>query len=147
VSRATALISKLNAALNRVGPPERTVYKRVITRTGGDSLIGRPGSVSTADTILSPQPLYQRLGRFVVGDSAASQELLSNGKERVADDYQVIFSSTAVTQADLNNKDLQFVFKDAAGNSEVFRVTDFEPVGMNGVQLMFITYLRSTQRP
>jgi hypothetical protein len=147
MGRADLILAKTKSALNKVGPSDRQVYKRVVTRTGGDSLIGRGGTITHVDTLLDPQPLYQRLGRNIVGDSAPSQELLNNGSNRIADDYQVTFHPDAVSQADLNNKDLLFVFRDASNRDEIFRVTDFEPVAINGKAVMFVGYLRSTARP
>lgn len=147
MGRADGVLTRINAALRKVSPLDRTVYKRTVTRTGGDVLIGRPAAITYSDTLLSPQPLYQRLGRNVVGDRVPAQEVLANTKEQIANDYELLISPTAMALADLQNPDVLLVFKDAAGNEESFRITDREPVSMNGVILMFLTYVRSTKRP
>ena len=61
--------------------------------------------------------------------------------------YAIFFSAQSITRADLDNPDVVIVFKDASGNEEVFRITDFEPQPYQGVDISFMVYLRSTERP
>jgi len=149
MSRAQGILNRVNGALRRTFPQDRTVYKRVVTRSGGDDLIGRGVAVSTVDTLLDPQPTYQRLGRNIVGDHVDAESVLgaAGSKVEVADDYSCLFSSTALPLADLNNKNVTIVFKDSAGNEEIFRITDYTPVSFQGTALIYMAFLRSTKRP
>lgn len=147
MSRADAIIRRTDSALRRVNVTERDVYKRVITRTGGDDLIGRPGSVTHVDTKIDPPPAYQRLGRNIVGNNVAAESVLSGSETRVADDYAVLISVTAMSEADFKNENVLIVFKDAAGGEEVFRITDYEPTLFQGQVLNFTAYIRSLKRP
>lgn len=148
MSRADGIIKRVDAALNKVAPPVRSVYIRQVTRTGGDDLIGRGQTVSTTDTLMSPQPFYMRLGRQVVGDNVPAQELIgTNQLNSIADDYAIIFSPNSITATQLEDPDFCMVFKDTTGLEEVFRVTDFEPIGMSGQTVIYAAYIRSITRP
>lgn len=147
MSRASGIIKKLDNALKRLNPVDVTVYKRLNSSTGGDTLIGRPGSQSHVDTLLVPQPMYQRLGRNVVGDSAPSQQLgVGQATSRIGVDYQIIFSPSSITKDELNNRNITYVFKDAAGGIEIYHLTDYEPTALQGQDVMYVAYLRSAVR-
>lgn len=145
MSRAAQILAKMNTALRRVGPADRTIYKRVISRTGGDDLIGRKVStgITYTDTLLDPQPVYERLSRYVVGPRALGKEVAGAASADVENQYMVTFSASAISRNDLLNENMVFLFKDTSGNEEQYVVNDYEPVALNGVDLMFITYLIS----
>lgn len=149
MSRADGVIRRLDAALNKVAPPTRTVYKRTVTRTGGDALIGRPGAVAYTDVELKPQPFYARLGRQIVGSQVPAELIINSAgtNDFVADEWIIIFSPTSISLAELSNPDLVLAFKDTAGNTEVFRITDTEPLGFSNQAVMYVSYIRSTERP
>lgn len=152
MSRATSIINRLNQVLNRVATPgqdTRKAYKRVFSRTGGDDLIGVVGTVSKTDTLLAPQPVFQRVTRMMFGTQAKSQEVLDVAKseKRTANEWEFIFSPTAVSISDLQNENLVFVLKDTNGDEEVLDVIDYEPIGAFGADLVYAAYLRSIQRP
>lgn len=148
MASAKGIIAKLNTALNKVNVSDRVVYKRVVTRSGGDDLLGRPGSVDYTDTKLVPPPAYQRLGRNIVGNNApAVLTLGSSGSDmQVADDYAIVISPTSMSRAELSNPDVMIVFKDSAGKEEVFRISDFEPQAYQGIDIVTTAYLRSVKR-
>lgn len=147
MSRATGIIKKLDNALKRFNPVDVTIYKRLNVSTGGDTLIGRPGSTSYTDTLLTPQPMYQRLGRNMVGDSAPSQQIdVGNNTTRIGADYQIIFSPTSITTDELDNDSITYVFKDASGNEEIYHLTDYEPVALTGQAVIYVAYVRSSVR-
>lgn len=143
---AAALIKKQDAILKKYGAPSGRVYKRLVTVTGGDSLIGRPGSVSHTDTELTPQPTYRRAGRSTItGDRISQKTIQVNGRVLTADQAVFIVSPTAITVADLQNPNLQFVIK--TGNyTEVFQLDDYDAAtfGPDGVIVQFIVFARST---
>lgn len=150
MSRATSLIARLNSVLNKVGPMDRTVYKRTITQQGTvNALLGRySASPTTVDTKLNPQPYYERIGRqHIPGGHAESMDMLSNGLQLLADDYQFILSPTAVSLAELDTPNTILVLKDAQGNAEEFRLLDTESASMNGLDVVFVAYYRSLDRP
>jgi hypothetical protein len=119
-----SIIKRMDAALRRVGPMRRDVYKRVITRTGGNDLIGRAASITTADTKLNPQPFYM--------DNGGSEMLVSTGGDVQATDYTFVMSPTAMTLAEVQNKNTFLLLKDSAGNIEMLRITSYEPTDFQG---------------
>lgn len=148
MSRANGIISKLNAALQRTQPFDRTVYLRTVTISGGDPLIGRPGSVQNTDTLITPQPFVERLGRErIPGGHAYAQTLTHGSAMQLADDYNIICSSTAITRSQLEQSSTFFVFKDANGGEEVLSLIDFETASLNTTDIMFTVYARSVSRP
>jgi len=149
MGRASGLIAKVNAILKKFTPFERTVYKRVVARTGGDSLTGRKGTVTYTDTLFAPQPAYTRLGRERVPGHQANFEniLTAAGKQLTADDYEFIFSPDAVSLVDLQNPDVAVLLKDATGNSETLKYLDHEAPAVNGTVVTYIVFMRSTKRP
>lgn len=148
MSRALSIITRLDKALNKVGPLDRVSYKRIITRSGGDDLIGRPASVSVVDTIFDPQPQYTRLARFLVGPGAKSQDMSdAGGHHRIANEYMFTFSPSSMSMTDLTNDDLLIVLKDSVGNEETFDITDYEPIAMNGINVVYTVFAKSMQRP
>jgi hypothetical protein len=149
MGRATGLIAKVNAVLKKFTPFERTVYKRAITRTGGDSLTGRKGTVAYVDTVFSPQPAYTRLGRERVPGHQANFEnvLTASGVQLTADDYEFLFSPDVLALSDLQNPDIAVVLKDAVGNSETLKYLDHEAPALNGTVVAYVVFMRSTKRP
>jgi hypothetical protein len=147
MSRATGVIKKIDAALKRLDPNDKLLYKRLNVKTGGDALTGRGVVATFTDTLLDPQPMYQRLGRNVVGDSAPAQQIMAaTGVNRIGAEYQIIFSSSCITVAELNNDNITFAFKDTSGNTEIYHLTDYEPVALTSLDLIFIGYIRSAVR-
>jgi len=144
MSRASALASRVAAILKRVAPPDRKVYRRTVIRTGGDDLIGRPGSVAVSDSLLDPQPYYARSGRQIGGDDT---EVYRTGAEMsVGEGYDLIVATKALSLSDLQNPNVLLVMKDAAGTVEVYRITDWEPLGFSGEPVLYLVSIRSTKR-
>lgn len=146
MAKVDGIVRRLDKALTKTQALDTKVYKRFVTRTGGDSLIGRYGSSSMTETLLDPQPIYGRLGRNVVGDAAPSQAVLADNATRIAVDYQIILSPTAITTAELDNDQLLIVMKDGRGNENIYHLTDYEPVAFNNKDVMYIGYIRSAAR-
>jgi hypothetical protein len=140
MGKAAGIITKLNAVLNKVGPPTRTVYKRVVTRTGGDDLIGRPGTVTNADTLLDPQPFYSDL------DKEAAELNGTGAKIYMPDDKRVIVSPDSMTYAECTNPNLFIVLKDSSGVEEQFLLVDFKRISIEGVDVALVLIIRSVRR-
>lgn len=147
MANATGLINKVNAALRRTNPVDRTVYKRVITRSGGDPLLGIAGATVYTDVQIEPPPIYSRIGRNIVGGAVSSEALDTGSSIVIGDDYQIMFSVSAVTKQELSNPDLQIVLKDSDNLEEVYRITDYETVPYAGQDVVLLAYMRSTSRP
>jgi hypothetical protein len=145
-SRVNSLINKVNRVLNSTNAFDRKVYLRTTTSTGGDPLLGRYGTVSVSDVLLSPQPYVERLGRErIPGGHTNAQTYLVGSSMKVGDDYSVLVSSTMVSLTQLQDPQCQFVFKDTSGNVEVLTVHDFETVTLDGSDIAYQVYCRSGQ--
>ncbi len=148
MASAKGIIAKLDAALKRLNVTDRQVYKRTTARVGGDDLIGRAVTVTSTEVLLSPPPIYQRLGRNVVGNNVSAEMFISTSgtKDQIGVDYSILFSPSSITRNELADPNLTIVFKDASGNEEVFRITDYELQPFQGVDVEILAYLRSTKR-
>lgn len=142
---AASITNKVDSILKKFAPPLFTVYKRVVVRTGGDSLIGRPGSVTNTDTILAPQPIYARGMRRQVGGSDAMDVDVVGGV-RIAESYEMTVSVNAMSEADLQNQDVFLRFLDPSGVEEIYRIVDYEPIAMQGQNICWLVYVMSTKR-
>lgn len=144
MSLATRLTAKADKLLTKYQVTDgRDLYKRVITRTGGDDLLGRPGTVSVVDTLLDPPPMvetlsFQRanharnfLGRIGTTDSIAL----------IGDTFCTI-SITALSTEELENKDLVFVFKGGPVDEEMNVIT-YDAAVVNNVVVVWYVLLRS----
>lgn len=145
---AASITAKLDAALRKFAPPNRQAYKRLVTRVGGDPLIGLDVSTTVYDTLMDPQPYYTRTGReHLPGDHAQSEDFIaSNGAQILADDYIFIVSPTAMALDELQNPSVLVVLKDAAGGEEILRLLDVEPGALAGQDAAYTCYMRSTKR-
>lgn len=129
MSKAQQAINKLDRALNRVGPMSRTAYKRVTTSTGGDPLLDQGVTRTTTDTLISPQPVFRRLGQ-------RAGLLSGNNTIYFPDDYQFVFSPNAMKTADLAATGTDIILIDTAGNVEVLKIVHYDSADMNGLQVV-----------
>ena len=121
----------IDQALRFVGPPVLNTYKRLTTSTGGDALTGRYGSITTADTLLDPQPIYRQLGKD-------AEVLNAVGLAVSGTTYEFLVSSTALSDVELAQKNLSLVQKDAVGTQVLaFKIVGFTPVQGFGRNLTF----------
>mgnify|MGYP007082009807 CR=1 FL=1 len=134
-----SLIETVDSILADFAPPDRTVSKRTITRTGSYQLIARSVAVSYADVVLDPQPVYRRVTR---NDAILSQNTLV-----LADDYSFVLSVNAITKDELVNKNVVLVLEDASGNEEIVRLIAFIEPAVNLETVAFIAIFRSINRP
>ncbi len=140
-----ALQLTVDNVIRKYTPQDRTIYKRIVSPSGGDATIGR-ATFTTTDTVFDPQPIYGRLTRYPVGPAAKGEFVVDNSQADSASSYACTFSSTALSWADLHNENLYIVFVDSAGNEEVFRITDYIPTGLQGQAVIYTTYIESTER-
>ena len=146
MSRAASLIAKTNRLLSSTTPFDRTVYLRFTTLSGGDPLLGRYGSVSITDTLLSPQPFVHRLGRDRIPGGHAMAETLNVGsKVKIGDDYMLLGSASMLTVAQLQDPGNMLLFVDQSGNLETLVVHDYEDATVDGTNVAFTVYCRSVE--
>jgi hypothetical protein len=135
---ATSLISKADSLLTRFNATDRAVYKRTITRTGGDPLIGKPASVTRTDVKLNPPPAVSRPN--------PNDPLIIAGNTVVpATDYVLLVTPTALTRAELGNKDLMIVFKDGSTEEEL-AVVAYTPEPFQGMDVIISVLVRSKKQ-
>jgi hypothetical protein len=133
---AKSLITKISAAIKKVGPMSRTTSKRITVDTGGDPLIGVDGTITNVDTLFSPQPIYRQLGhRQAMFQSSAALQL-------VADDYKFTFPVTQVSKADFEDVRVRLVLTDANGE-EVLRILYIDTADFGGADLVVNVFARS----
>lgn len=146
MSRVQSIIKRLDKVLTKFAPTDnRLVYSRVITRSGGDDAIGRPGTVSNVDTILSPQPVWSRPSRRDI-EHLLTPTVLENGVTRSAVDYIMLVSPSALSQDQLQDPNTFLVLKDSAGNAEVFLIQDVQPTGLFDADVVYEVLIRSVNR-
>jgi hypothetical protein len=146
MSRATAIIKRLDKTLTRFAPPDRTVYYRTVTRIGGDDLIGRPGTATTVDTLLMPQPYFNRPERHEVS-KFHSPMILQNNKVELRVDYIMLVSPTALSEVQLRATDAYIVFKNPTGVLvEQFVILDVGGMGLSNTDIFYEVALKSMSR-
>lgn len=146
MSRASSLVAKANRILGSTNAFSRKVYIRTTVNTGGDTLLGRYGSSTPTDVLISPQPFVERLGRERIPGGHATSETLAVGSDvKIGDDYSVIVSSSMVTVDQLQDPLVQFVFKDNHGAEETLVMHDFETVTIDSTDVLYVVYCRSVQ--
>lgn len=132
---ADRLIKKVDKILSKFNLTDGRgdVYKRVITRTGGDSLIGKPSTVVKTDTLLSPPPAVQVIDLSIVNVKRGyNPNVIVGGVVVAAGDYIVRLSPTAVTEEELTNPDFCLVF-----GTEERSVVSFDRTVVNGKTVLF----------
>jgi hypothetical protein len=134
MATAASVVKKIDRVLNRVGPQRRSVYKRTVTRTGGDALIGRQTTTTTTDTLLSPQPVY---------GAQPTQEIVRTGVSQNVGDYTMLISPTAMSLSEIQNPDVFLVLKDAAGKEEKLRITGYVTQDFKGSSVAYQVSARS----
>jgi hypothetical protein len=136
---ADSLIKVADKLLTRFNVTDRKVYKRTFTRTGGDALIGRPGSVTSRDVALDPPPAVQ-----LITSSYLSMAVGANGLVQIGD-YLMTVSPNALSRADLQNPNIALVFSPGPSEEELV-ITTFNPVMANGKDVVFEVVARSKKR-
>lgn len=146
MSLAASLKQRVNAVLNQYAPTYMTAYKRVVTRSGGDDLTGHTGTVTNTDTLLNPQPVYGRALRRQVGGTDA--EIMATSTEsKVGQLYEMIVSADAMSITDIESQNVLVVLKDpTTQEEEVYRIADYEPMGVSGGAVAYLLYIRSATR-
>ena len=136
---ATTLLTKVGNTMNKLAASDRTAYKRVYVRTGGDAVLGTGYSTSYTDTPLSPKPAV-----FTV----TQQDLLNlSGVTKVQlNDQMMIVSAKAITRSDLANSEMTIVMKQGSTEEE-YSIESYTLAPFDGTAIAFNLLLRSKRRP
>lgn len=135
---ASGLITKINNLLNKVNATDRTVYKRIYSRSGGDALLGINNAVTTIETALSPTPVIQP----IMGSNKAV--LTQFGLLQIGDMIMTT-SASALSQRDLSDKDLSIVLK-AGDVVEEYVIVSYVPNVFMGEVIAYNVLLRSRKK-
>lgn len=140
--------TKIDGASTKFVLTDRTIYKRVVSRSGGNQLIGQPGSVDPNDTELKPQPFYSRPDSMELGAIRAPDDVLSSdGTAGLSNtEYVLFFTPNCMSLSDIQNPDVTLVFKDVQGNEEQFRIIDYETLAFQGGTFGISAYVKSFKK-
>lgn len=139
MARVASLIAKVDRAMKSLNVTDRVVYKRLLSREGGDPLIGRGQSVTLSDTELDPQPIVEV-------PTSDNPLLLSGVQMNPATDYLLAISSSAITLTELKNPNVLIAFKDSSDQFEECAVVRFIPVVLEGTVVLYNVLVRSRKR-
>lgn len=137
MSRATAILAKVNKVLGSLGGPYAQVYKRVVSSVGGDPVTKRGAVVSTVDTLLNPQPVFT--------DGNGDSVVYSTSNGRAIGDVACLVSPTALSRSDALRNDVLLVVKDD-NLEEVFSIVDVNTTSLGGTTVVLELLLRSRAR-
>lgn len=115
-----ALQNRVGALLKRLNATSRVVKLRNVTTSGGNTVLGIGGTVTTTDTVADPQPAVELLDADVISNS--------NGLYQVGD-YRFFFSG-AIPEATLRNRLIVY-------GDEILKVIRFDPVSLGGVVVVW----------
>lgn len=146
MSKASSLAAKINKVLTQVNPITGTVFKRVLTRSGGDPVTGKGVTVTTTDTSFSvPASLRQATyNNSSLNGSKDSVKLVGTATANVVD-YVMTVSATDITSSDLTNPDLTIVIVDGDYEEE-FYITGSAPGIIYGEVVVNNILVRSKKR-
>jgi hypothetical protein len=134
-----SIIAKINSIAAKYGPLEtRTVYKRTLFESGGNSLIDRAVVQAVVDVALVPQPLFKKAPLApspATPTTSDRRNVLSGTDILMPDEFQFFFTATQLTTADVKSKYNTLVLKDNSGNEEHLHLLRYEAVVLSGVEI------------
>lgn len=148
---AKSITSKINAALRKVGPPVRQVYKRTFTVTGSANakLLGRTTKTHT-DVLMNPQPMYtqvlQRSPVHMQRPSALDGVKTTGDKQGQAGVYEFLVSADSMTLDELKSGTVQLVLVDADGTQDALTIEHYDKGEWQGAIFAFNIYAVSVSR-
>lgn len=123
-----ALQGRIGKLLKRLNVTHRTVKLRDVSTSGGNSLLGIGGTVSTTDTVVDPQPVVSLAEAQVIANSGGLYQL---------GDYEILFSGT-IAETTLRNRLVVY-------GDEVLRIIHIEPVVFGGVVVVWRVMTRTAK--
>lgn len=139
MGRAEGLLNRIDKLLNKSNVTDRVVYKRRITRTGGDPLTGRGfSSVTKTDTALNPVPAVVQASNF-------GTQVVNGVVVQPLTDYVVYVSPNALSKSEITDKDVCLVFKSGSAEEEFF-IHSYDTSVIEGSRVLFTVLARSKSR-
>jgi hypothetical protein len=136
---AEALTKKLNKVFNKSLVTNRAVYKRLLSRGGGDPVTGAPGTITKTDTKLDPQPVVSYY------PISQSDMVLVGSTFNSLTDRILYVSSTSMPESELRNPDYLIVLKEGISEEECV-VANVLPSVISGTNIMFTVLIKSRKR-
>lgn len=148
---AAAITRKINKVATKYGSFSlKKIYLRVVTETGGNTLIDQGVTRTYTDTVFVPQPLLKRAAivpsRSTPVKSIRSDVLTTGSGIIEPGDYEFLFTPTQMTSVQVANKANIVVLKDVSGNEEQLAFVSCNPVVLNGVEIGVTALYRSASR-
>lgn len=135
---ADKLIKKVDATLAKLAVSPKPAYKRVRVASGGDSLLGKGGTVTITDTLISPTPAFVSPGdgsvRELLGDTAVS-----------LGDLVCISSVTGLSPTELETESLTIALKSGSDVDE-YDIVKHQPYFIDGQTVATLLVLRIRKR-
>jgi hypothetical protein len=138
MARLDSIIKRIDRLLSKTRPFVGKAYKRVVTKSGGDSVTGRNATVSTTDTEFSVPPAVRK----VTDDDVMR---IIGVTVNLVTDLIMTASPTALTASDLTNPNLIIVFKNG-GYEEEFFIVSYNPAALYGGTAIVDALIRSKKR-
>ena len=123
-----ALQSRIGKLIKRLNVTHRTVKLRDVSTSGGNSLLGLGGTVSTTDTVVDPQPTVSLADAQTIANSGGLYQL---------GDYEMLFAGT-IPEATLKNRLVVY-------GDEVLRIVNIDPVVFGGVVVVWKVMTRTAK--
>jgi hypothetical protein len=147
---AATITAKINRIATKYGPFElRTVYKRTVSESGGNTLIDRGVTQTFVDVAFSPQPLFKRATVSPSDGPPATTvrpEILAGTNVVVPGDYEFLFTPQQMTTAAVASKANIIVLKDGSGNEEQLQIVTYKAIILNGTEIGTSAVYRSVSR-
>lgn len=140
MSRATSLIAKVGNVLTKVNATNRDVYKRIISQSGGDPLLGRGVLTDTQDILLVPPPAMRVVG--------PEDTFLLTTKGVTPDGTLILtVSPDAISRQELEDPAMSIVMKgDSEDNEEEFFISAYNFDAFQGIDVLYELLIRSKSR-
>jgi hypothetical protein len=136
---AKALTKKLDKVFNKFQVTNRAVYKRLLSRGGGDPITGAPGTITKTDTKLEPQPVVS-YSPVTQADMILVQSAFNPLTDRI-----LYLSPNSISESELRNSNCLIVFKDGSSEEECV-VVNVVPSVISGANVMLSALIRSRKR-
>jgi hypothetical protein len=129
MSAGTAAQAQLARALKKLNATHKVVRFRLVTQSDGNTLLGLPGTTTTTDTDIDPQPVVEML---------KPEEIETSRGLFMMGDYKLLFAGS-VDETLLRTRLLLL-------GTDVLRIIRYYPAGtLNGVVLAWEVIARVAQ--
>lgn len=118
--------AKIKAVLGQLQATPRVVRFREVTQTGGNTVLGIGGTVTTTDTDIDPQPAAQMV---------TSETIAGSGGLLLPGDWEFTFDGT-INETNFRTKQILF-------GDEVLNIVHYEPYALQGITVGYTVIART----